>query len=239
MISILSATRDEISIFLKELKGLNEQKTQYDEIIEGTFLDISIVIAISGIGIKRARAATEKVIKKFKPKFIVSAGYAGALNPRLKTGDLILADWVMSLKLGHRKNFDNTLPYIPFNYLKGGILTENRFINDQKEKLDLHLNTSAQIVDMETWGVVETADKHNVRVLSVRTISDTTRERLPRMERLYSKNSEFDLRKSMAYFKENPLQITNFIKFRFLNMEKAKIRLNSFLTILVPILNKL
>lgn len=239
MISIIAATQEEISTFISRLHSV--EKTQLDKVkfIEGKFLDIPITIIISGVGIKKAKTATEQVIKRFKPKFIVSAGFAGALNPKLQIGELILPDYAVSLNNSDKKHFFNSLPYISFKFNKGVVLTENRFINDPKEKLDLFLETEADIVDMETWGVLETAEKSSAKVISVRSISDTTKQNLPRMEMIYGRDSTFDTKKSFDYFKKNPYQIINFLKFKYVDLRKARIKLNSFLEVLIPIINEI
>ena len=239
MISIIAATQEEISTFISRLNSTEKIQENKVKFIEGKFLDVPVTTVISGVGIKKARTATEKAIKRYKPKFIVSAGFAGALNPRLEIGDLILPDWIASSKFNDKKLFFGSLPYIPFNFVKGGIVSENRFVNNQKEKLDLFLKTGADIVDMETWGVIESAEKENVRTVSLRSVSDTTNQKLPRMEMIYGRDSVLDTRKSFDYFKKNPSHIINFLKFKYLDLRKARIKLNSFLEVLIPILNEI
>ena len=239
MIAIIAATREELSSFLSNFNSDNEVKHNKIIFIEGKFLDIPVVISISGVGIKKARTATEYIIEKYNPKFIVSAGFAGALNPKLKTGDLVLPEWAMSLKTENKKIFYSSLPYISFKFNKGGLLTENRFINNQKEKLDLFLQSGADIVDMETWGVLESAEKNSAKVISIRSVSDTTNSKLPKMEMIYGKDSTLDREKSFKYFKKNPFEIISFLKFKYVDLRKARISLNSFLELLIPILNEL
>lgn len=239
MIAIIAATNEEISPFLSNLNSKNRVEHNKIIFIEGKFLDIPVVVSISGVGIKKARTTTDHIIKKYNPKFIVSAGFAGALNPKLKTGDLVLPEWAASLRAEDKKTFYNSLPYISFKFNKGGILTENRFINNQKDKLDLFLQSGADIVDMETWGVLESAEKNSTKVISARSVSDTTKSKLPRMEMIYSKDSTLDKEKSLNYFKKNPFEIINFLKFKYIDLRKARISLNSFLELLIPILNEL
>ena len=54
-----------------------------------------VVLVCGGIGAAAARRASEAVIAIFDPKIVCSAGFAGALDPKLKVGDVvrpILAD---------------------------------------------------------------------------------------------------------------------------------------------------
>jgi len=120
MIVLISATEYEVSAFLSNLTNKITTKKNSVIFIEGNFLEIGIVVAISGVGIKKARNCTNTLIKKYNPKIIVSAGFAGALNPKLQLGDVVISEWAVSLKSQEKIYLDNSLPYIAFKYLSGG-----------------------------------------------------------------------------------------------------------------------
>ena len=239
MIAIVSATKEELSFLLNKISNKESVIINSVEFVKGNYLSTPLLVAISGVGIKRARNCTRTLLQKFRPEFIVSAGFAGALNPKLKVGDLVIPDWVMSLKAENKIFLANKLPYLAFNYTNGGLLTENSFISNREKKLDLFVESSADIVDMETWAVAEVAGEKNISLISVKVVSDTAGSSLPRMEKIYGHDSKIDYRKSAGYFKSDPLQILKFIKFRFIDCRKARIRLNSFLELLIPVLNKM
>jgi nucleoside phosphorylase len=44
---------------------------------------------VAGIGSQAARRAAEAVIALYAPKVVYSAGFAGALDPGLKVGDIL------------------------------------------------------------------------------------------------------------------------------------------------------
>lgn len=236
MIAIISATEDEISLFISNLTLTKTSSSGNPKFLEGNFLDIETVVCISGVGTKRAGSAAEKLIKKYKPGIIVSAGFAGALNPRLKLGDIMLSESATSTREPGKINLFTDLPYMASNFVKGAILTDNRFISSRKDKLDLFVKTSADIVDMETWAIAAVARQLGTKVVSVRSVSDITSHELPRMEKIFNRESKIDYKKSFEYFRTNPLDAVKFLKFKYINLRKARIRLNSFLTILVPVL---
>ena len=239
MIVLISATETEVNGLLKALTDIKKTSISSITIFEGKFLDINIVIAIAGVGIRKARNCTNTLIKKYKPKNIISAGFAGALNPKLKLGDLLIADWVSILKNTGKISLDNELPYIAYKYIKGGILTESSFVNEKNKKLDLFVKSGADIVDMETWAIADAAQKLDTGVISVRAVSDSTNQHLPRMEQIFNRESDFDTKKAFGYFKSNPGEIFHFIRFKYINLRKAGIRLNSFLFLLIPVLNNI
>ena len=239
MIAITSATKDELSLLLNKITDRETISLNSIEFVKGYLLKTPVLVALSGVGIKRARNCTNTLIQRFNPKILVSAGFAGALNPKLKVGDLVIPDRVISLKLNRRIHLASRLPYLACNYSNGGLLTENSFINTKEKKLDLFIESSADIVDMETWGIAETAQEKNVNLVSVKVVSDTTGGSLPRMEKIYDSDSKLDFYKSADYFKSNPLELFSYLKFRFLNTRKAGIRLNNFLELLIPALNEI
>ena len=237
MIGIISATEEEISPLLQSLSGKKASAYGKSSFIQGRLLDIEVTVAISGVGLKRARNCTNTLIKKFKPRVIISASFVGALNPKLELVDVIVADWSLSLKNDEKISLENKLPYIGFNFNNGGILTENSFINTKEKKLDLFVKSGAEIVDMETWAIADAAKKLETAVISVRAVSDLVNQHLPRMEQIFGKESKIDYKKAFRYFKSNPSEIYNFLRFKYVNLRKARIRLNSFLTLLIPVLN--
>ena len=60
------------------------------------------MVAIGGIGEKRARHAAEVVIEHAQPKLLVSAGMAGAISPKLKVGDVGRIREVVDVATGDR-----------------------------------------------------------------------------------------------------------------------------------------
>ena len=92
---------------------------------------------------------------------------------------------------------------------------------------------------METWGTATIAVDYGVKVISVRSISDRSYEKLPRMENIFNSQSKVDISKSTKYFLNNPDKLYPFLKFKFYNMRKANNTLNSFLKILIPLINSM
>ena len=238
MIAVVSATKNEVSPLLKKISGKEYLSVNSIDFIKGSYLGTGLIVAISGVGIKRARNCTNTLIQNFSPDTIISAGYVGALNPKVQIGDLFLPEWVMSRKFNKKIVIDNEIPYVAFNYSSGGILTENSFVNSSEKKLDLFVESTADIVDMETWGIAETAVENSIRLISVNSVSDSTGCTLPRMEKIYSSDTRLDYGKVYNYFKLRPFELFYYVKF-LLNMRKARISLNSFLEVLIPILGNM
>jgi len=193
----------------------------------------SIVFARTGVGIKRARDGTNYVIQKFKPELIISAGLGGALMDGLEVGDVIVGEWVLSLKRNEKKRLFCDISGLSIDFMKGGLLTENRFIHDPDEKRRLYDQTGALSVDMETWGVIEAAEDYGAPVISVRSISDDNQVELPDMRHFYSSCGELRKLTAFKYLIFNPRLIYPFLRLTQIDLRKSTSMLNRFLRELI------
>lgn len=236
MIALLSANWDEISQLKKDIVVTSESAGPELDYIIGELCSQSVLLAVTGVGIKRARTATSYIIQKFKPSIIIFGGFGGALSPDLKVGNIILGESVTSLKKNEDKVLFHNFSIPGDNVKRGKLLTESRFINEPEEKKRLFDSTGALIVDMETWGVLEAARQSGTPVASVRAVSDESSEHLPDMAAIYSESGELDVTKADTYFKENPELLAPYLNFRLKNTPKASDSLCKFLLQLVSYL---
>jgi adenosylhomocysteine nucleosidase len=141
-----------------------------------------VVIAESGVGRQAAMQATEDLIKIHHPQWIVAAGFAGALVPTLKCGDILMADSIVdcahqSLEVGFRiaPQVVEATPSLRV----GRLLTVDQLVRHRSEKEQLAAEFGAVACDMETMAVAQVCRQRQVRFLSVRIISDGLDDRLP------------------------------------------------------------
>jgi len=233
VIALLSATWDEISHLKTNIQVAEEGVNGELNYKIGELYGQSVVIAVMGVGIRKARAGTSFIIQKFKPRIIICAGLGGALSPDLNVGDIVLGEAVVSLRKDEEKELFNDISLLGVEYKKGAFLTESRFINKPQEKKRLFEASSALVVDMETWGVVEAAVQSGIPVVSVRSVSDESHERLPDMGAIYGNNGEVDIEKASDYFLSDLSLIAPYFKFRFKNSPRASNSLCKFLSSLI------
>ena len=205
------------------------------QFFKGDLYGKPVLFARTGVGIRRARNGTIYLIQKFKPELIISAGLGGALSDGLRIGDIIVGRWVLSLKRNEKKGLFCDINRLSVDFMKGGLLTENRFIHDPDEKRRLYHQTDALSVDMETWGVVEAAEVYGRPVISIRSISDDNRVELPDMRHFYSSGGELRKLNAFRYLILNPRLISPFLRLVLFDMSKSRIMLNRFLKELIRI----
>jgi adenosylhomocysteine nucleosidase len=164
------------------LSGVVTTKLKDCTLRHGGYKGRSIVLAEAGVGRLAAARATQTLIVGHKPKWIISAGFAGGLDPRLKRNDILLVDSLADVE-GHRLTIDikpspEWLTNTP-DLHAGRLLTVDQLVRRPEEKRALGEAHQALAVDMESWAVGEVCRQDKVRFMAVRIISDTVDEELP------------------------------------------------------------
>jgi adenosylhomocysteine nucleosidase len=141
-----------------------------------------VAIVETGVGGPAARASCRDMIAVRRPRWIVSAGFAGGLSRELWRGDMLMADHVAdlsgrSLSVGLKLDAQTVASKRSLHV--GRLLTVDRVIAQPAEKLRLGEEHSAVACDMESMAVAEVCREAKVRFLSVRTISDAADDELP------------------------------------------------------------
>ena len=108
----------------------------------------------------------------YRPRFVISAGFSGALQPEQHVGDVILATEVVD---GGKNCWPVTLlPDTQINdaQRRGRLLTWPDLVGDPQEKKRLGRHYQALAVDMETAVLARLCHEHGVPFTCVRVISD-------------------------------------------------------------------
>jgi adenosylhomocysteine nucleosidase len=88
---ILGAFGDEILLLQAKLSNKQTDTIQGIPFVIGTLHRKQVVIALTGIGKVNAAMTTTLAIEHFKPKQLIFTGIAGAINPVLRPGDIVIA----------------------------------------------------------------------------------------------------------------------------------------------------
>ena len=128
----------------------------------------NVLLAHTGIGTAAAEKCVRALLAEHRPRWLLSAGYAGALDPALAHGELFLATNFTAPELLTRSD------------VRRGILTTQQHAAETPEqKAALARDTGAQAVDMETSAIARVCAEHGVPMLSLRAISDTASAHIP------------------------------------------------------------
>lgn len=149
---------------------------------EGRLRDRNVAIVTSGVGQLAAARATQALIAGHRPSWVISAGFAGGLDPRLKRGEIVMADSLISTD-SRRLAIDLKISPESIATSKGlhigPCVASDKILHRPADKSALGRRTGALAVDMESWAVGEVCRQAKTRFLAIRVISDTVDDELP------------------------------------------------------------
>jgi adenosylhomocysteine nucleosidase len=153
------------------------------------FEETQAVVVCGGIGAEAARRAAEAVIALYSPDVIYSVGFAGALDPALKIGDVVQPAQVINAGDGSRVSLG-----------KGdGILLSFSSVASPEQKTKLRKSFGAHLVDMEAASVARAAQAGGVEFAAVKAISDEWDFAFPEIERFVDAGGQFQQARFAAY----------------------------------------
>jgi adenosylhomocysteine nucleosidase len=142
---------------------------------------VSTVLVCSGIGEQAARRAAEAVIALYKPDVMQSVGFAGALDPTLRVGQIVTPWRVIDGKDGSSVNLENG----------SAILLSFHSVAGAEQKSKLAKAYGAQAIDMEAAGIARVAESHGIRCMATKVISDELDFEMPLTEHFITHDGQF------------------------------------------------
>ena len=195
-IAIMGAMPEEIEPLLARVENIKRVEYAKNIYYEATYRGKDIVIAYSKIGKVFASLTATILIERFKCNKLLFSGVAGAINPNLKIGDLIIAKALCQHDLditafGHPYGFvpegevcistDETLRDIAKEVaiknsleLKEGIIaTGDQFVASSDRKEFIAKTFEADALEMEGASVAVVCDALDIPFFILRAISDS------------------------------------------------------------------
>ncbi len=196
-VAIIGAMDVEIQEVLNNLSKTKNTKISNFEITTGKLGKRDIVLAKSGVGKVSSAITTQFIIDKYKPKYIINIGIAGSLTDKLKAGDIIIAQnmvqhdfdvtafgnprgYIDNGKEPHKPTFfhsDKNLIEKFKNNIEnctiGTIVTGDIFVNNERLKEQIRYEFNADAIDMESAAIAQTAQRNNIPIIVLKTISDS------------------------------------------------------------------
>jgi nucleoside phosphorylase len=107
----------------------------------------------------------------YRPSFLLSVGFSGALQPEQKVGDLVLASEIVD-EQGYR--WEAMIPdtLAGEEIALGRLLSVTRLVSDPQEKRRLGQQQEALAVDMESAAAARLCHQHSIPFACLRVISD-------------------------------------------------------------------
>lgn len=142
---------------------------------------LQTVAIFGGMGTEAARAASEAVLTLGKPEWMISAGFAGALKPGCKVGDVFAPRFIVDSATGSKYSAGGG----------AGILLTSHDVHSGSSKKMAAESSNAEAVDMEGSAVADVAVKHGVKFAALKAISDEYEASLPPLVKFIRPNGKF------------------------------------------------
>ena len=198
-IAIMGAMPEEIEPLLERVENINRVEYANNSYYEATYKGKELVIAYSKIGKVFSSLTASTLLEKFECSTLLFSGVAGAINPELNIGDLIIAEKLCQHDLdisifGHAYGFvpegavfvhsDEKLRDIAkevaskngLKVVEGTIATGDQFVASNERKEFIETNFQADALEMEGASVAVVCDALDVPFFVLRAISDTAND---------------------------------------------------------------
>lgn len=191
-IAILFAVSQEIAPLSKRLESRQPGPAtlRAHRTVSGTIGSVELLLAVTGVGARRAEQAARAVVEAWRPDLLMMAGVAGGLAPDLRVGELITANRVLTPAGEKRPSLVPVGTGVTLR--RGALLSADRILVTVEEKRKAYAaalggdsmtrsvaDGAPLAVEMETAGVIATAETLGVPWAAVRALSDTAAEALP------------------------------------------------------------
>ena len=175
LIAIAFALPAESSDFVRLLAKPVTYAREGVESIRGQIHGRSVAVFHTGVGEKSCRARMENFLPHQQCKYLLSAGFAGALDRELRIGNLLLSENFSSPELLGSPHLD----IADDGLFVGRLATVPAIVDSKSERERWAAESGAAAVDMETEFIAAACADHRVPLLSLRVISDTPAEPFP------------------------------------------------------------
>ncbi|MFV8827603.1 5'-methylthioadenosine/adenosylhomocysteine nucleosidase [Alkalihalobacterium sp. APHAB7] len=197
VIGIIGAMNEEIELMKEEMDIKSETKIARNTFYSGTMGNHKIVLCKSGVGKVNAALTTQILIDHFQTEKIIFTGVAGALDPSLNVGDIVISTSALQhdidasplgFKRGEIPMFEHTSDFpadvslielatkaseqLNIQVIKGRVLSGDQFIASQELVQELQDTFAGACVEMEGSAVAQVAMLNDIPYVIIRSISD-------------------------------------------------------------------
>jgi adenosylhomocysteine nucleosidase len=175
MIAITFALPAESSDLVRLLENRGSVSREGVETTRGRLHGKAVTVIHTGVGQEVCRERMEIILRRERFEYLISAGFAGALEKDLRVGHLLVSENFSSPQLRDSPQ----LALADETTFLGKLVSVQRMVETTGERENLNETTGAAAVDMETETIAELCAAHDLPMLSLRAISDTAGEPFP------------------------------------------------------------
>lgn len=196
-IALIGAMNEEIALLISHMEQIKESSKAGVTFREGLFLGKAVVVCKSGVGKVNAAVTTQILIDQFSVEAVIFTGVAGALDPDLNIGDIVISRECMQhdmdvTALGFPRG---VIPYEEKSIFsadkgllelatasgsslfegrvkQGRVLSGDQFIASREVVNQLHTDLEGTCTEMEGAAVAQVCSMNQIPYVVIRSMSD-------------------------------------------------------------------
>ena len=189
VIGIIAAMEEEFEEIVNIMSEVKEKEISKLTFITGKINTKSVVLVKSGIGKVNAARVTQIMIDNFHIETIINVGSAGALNPLLNIGDIVIGEKLIqhdfditgvgdyissdSQLIEKIKNSINNISNEEYKIKVGIIASGDIFCTAVEMKDKIYAKFNADCVEMEGAAIAQVCYLDKIPFIIIRSISDS------------------------------------------------------------------
>ena len=186
MLAVIAALPAEIGPLLPLLRERRKLRLDAPAAWTARLEGAPCAVLITGVGMDRARAGVQALLRRVRLHHAIALGFGGALSESLEAGDIVLGTEVIDRS--GRSDPHRTdpglrercaLPDGPFRTVAGPLVTVPAPLRTPAEKLELGRATGALACDMESAGVAAALLEAGIACVFARAVVDEAGLELP------------------------------------------------------------
>jgi adenosylhomocysteine nucleosidase len=196
-IALIGAMNEEIELLVGHMEQVTSSTKAGITFREGNFLSKKVIVCRTGVGKVNAAVTTQILIDYFGVEVVIFTGVAGALDPELNIGDIVISNECMQhdmdvTPLGFAKG---VIPYEEKSIFpadvelvelaaaagnrlfegrvkRGRVLSGDQFIASREVVGELHKVLEGMCVEMEGAAVAQVCSMNAIPYVVIRSMSD-------------------------------------------------------------------
>ena len=196
IIGIMGAMAEEIEPLLKMVESFEKIEHANNVFYKAIYKNFTLIIVYIKIGKVNSTLTATVLVEKFGIEKLIFSGVAGAINPKLGIGDLVLASTLVQhdvdlTAFGHPWGFipesgdfikpdkdlgdiaKKTAKKLNINLFEGVIATGDQFVASPQKKEFISKTYKADALEMEGASVAYVCKTYNIAFCILRSISDS------------------------------------------------------------------
>ncbi len=222
MLVIACATLAEAGALKKHIHITEQQRYHDTRLIKGWLAHRDILLVVTGVGPRHAKTAAQLISQHFHPSYVIFMGAAGAVDPVLQVGDIVVVDKILrkqgsiyhtqNTAIEHSFSCHQELSRIAFQYIAregmepqwGNCLTTEHFIHLKAKKAWIFETFGVKLIEMESAALANIFYTAGIPFINIRIISDTAVRSIIDYEKIAEYKKRRRPASLVAYFLQQP-----------------------------------